>query len=99
MFVHQEFWRDIFKPGFSVHNNHWNLCVQVLNSKWLLCCRKEVLNVCIKISYVLYKSICIMYTYKKALIRKFVAIFLLQNNPCESTTRAYKFKPGLRRSV
>ena len=27
-----------------VHNNHLNLCVQIVNFKWFLCGRKPVLN-------------------------------------------------------
>ena len=30
--------------GFWVHNNYLNLCGQVENSKWTLCCRKTGVN-------------------------------------------------------
>ena len=34
-----------FKTGFSVHNIHLYLCYHVENAKWILNCRKIVLNV------------------------------------------------------
>ena len=31
-----------FKTSFLVHNDHWNFCGYVENSKWILCTRKKV---------------------------------------------------------
>ena len=44
LFVHQKYCKLAFKTGFSVHNAHLYLCWQVANNKWILYCRKMVLN-------------------------------------------------------
>ena len=37
MYVHKKSLKLAFKTGFSIHNNHLNLCGQVEHSKWMFC--------------------------------------------------------------
>ena len=41
LIVHQKSLKNTIKPGYSVHNNHLNLCGQIEKSKWILCSLKR----------------------------------------------------------
>ena len=45
LYIRNQSWKLAFNPGFWVHNIHLYLWCQVENTKWILCCRKIVLNV------------------------------------------------------